>query len=177
MKKTRGFTLVECIVALAILGIASLVMAQIYAAVSQQNRLNHQNNASIANQMKYVEEKTDSEAIRVPSGLTKKNTLTNDEQKFGIKPISKDDSTKKHITLTRRETSTLKGERVYTYAVDYYVLQSRDQNDNAKFKNGALNADYQDLTKDKNDYSTDDKTESSQRMYLNYKYFTGTSGD
>ena len=88
MKKTRGFTLVECIVALAILGIASLVMAQIYAAVSQQNRLNHQNNASIANQMKYVEEKTDSEAIRVPSGLTKKNTLTNDEQKFGIKPIS-----------------------------------------------------------------------------------------
>ena len=32
MKKSfRGFTLIECLIALAILGIASLVMAQIYA--------------------------------------------------------------------------------------------------------------------------------------------------
>ncbi|MGN0587459.1 MAG: type II secretion system protein J, partial [Oscillospiraceae bacterium] len=33
-KSVKGFTLVECLVALAILGIASLIMVQIYANVS-----------------------------------------------------------------------------------------------------------------------------------------------
>ena len=33
--KIKGFTLAECLIALAILGIGSLVMAQIYADVSK----------------------------------------------------------------------------------------------------------------------------------------------
>ena len=39
-KHIKGFTLIECLIALAILGIASLTMAQIYASVAQRNRNN-----------------------------------------------------------------------------------------------------------------------------------------
>lgn len=47
-KKTKGFTLIECIVALAILGIAAMVMAQIYASVSKINEQNHRINESLS---------------------------------------------------------------------------------------------------------------------------------
>lgn len=171
MKKMRGFTLIECIVALAILGIASLVMAQIYASVSNFNRANHQNNSSIANQMKYVEEKTNSEAIKVASGQVVPATMP----ATGLTPPVTAGTTVKNITLKRKDFTDSSKEVVYSYAVDYYVLQSRDQNDEAKYKYNAgsdtwtYNTNYQDIFKE-----TDPSLSSQkQQLILNYKYFTG----
>ena len=170
MKKMRGFTLIECLVALAILGISSLIMAQIYASVCNVNRMNHQNNSSIANQMKYVEKKTNSESVPVyANGDTKVPQLNGEEKKYGRNPVTSNPKYK--ITLKREALPNTFGSRsaAYSYAVDYYVLQTRDQNDNAKYKNGSLNSEYNDIFKPVNtSESVDD-----QKMYLNYKYFTG----
>ena len=66
--KIKGFTLVECLIALAILGIGSLVMAQIYADVSKRNLSNHNVNTSLSYQMKVVEEATGADAISMYFG-------------------------------------------------------------------------------------------------------------
>ncbi|MDD7428745.1 MAG: prepilin-type N-terminal cleavage/methylation domain-containing protein [Oscillospiraceae bacterium] len=54
-KKLKGFTLIECIVAMAILGIASLLMVQIYGTVAKMNRENNRMNNSLEKQMEYAE--------------------------------------------------------------------------------------------------------------------------
>lgn len=52
MKKTKGFTLIECLVALAILGVSSLLLAQAYTALmrisNQTNSLNYSLNYQMA---------------------------------------------------------------------------------------------------------------------------------
>ncbi len=53
--KLKGFTLIECLVALALLGVASLSMVQIYANVCAVNRSNHDVNTSLMYQMQFVE--------------------------------------------------------------------------------------------------------------------------
>ncbi|MGN0609024.1 MAG: type II secretion system protein J [Oscillospiraceae bacterium] len=172
MRKIRGFTLVECIIALAILGIGALVMAQIYASVSNVNRANHQNNSSIAYQMKYVEQKTNTEAMKVKSG----ESIPAVPPATGVAPPVSS-STVKNITLTRKKTATLNKDAVYSYAVDYYVLMSRDQNDQAMYKYNAstdswsYNTAYQDIYKGTDSSVTVDK----QKYVLNYKYFAGYS--
>lgn len=172
MKKMRGFTLIECLIALAVLGVASLVMAQIYANVSKINRANHQNNSSIAYQMKYVENKTDTEAMRVKAGYTPPATpATNGE----VPPINS--STIKNITLTRKDPATGAVISVYGYAVDYYVLQTRDQNDEAAYTYNAatdswsVNPDYNNIYKT----PASGVTANNYDYVLNYKYFKGYS--
>ncbi len=65
MKKLKGFTLVECLISLAVLAVASLVMAQIYASVGSINRQNHYMNTSLAAQMALVEQRdVDTETIK-----------------------------------------------------------------------------------------------------------------
>ena len=115
-KRFRGFTLIECIVAMAILGIASLIIAQMYAAVSTRNKMNHLVNSSLSNQMAYVEKYTDSEAV----SITYSGTIT-------TKPP--------HISNPSNNTNVVKIERtdngdLYSFPVDVYVLKSRDRHDN-----------------------------------------------
>jgi prepilin-type N-terminal cleavage/methylation domain-containing protein len=169
----RGFTLIECLVALAILGIGSLIMAEIYANVSSINRMNHQNNSSIAYQMQFVEKKTNTEAMQVKSGQTLPATIPTE----GATPPKSTDSTKS-IILTRKDSTTGNVISVYSYAVDYYVLMSRDQNNNAAYKYNSStgkwekNTDYQTIY----EKSSDDPDDASNYNYvLNYKYFTGYS--
>lgn len=121
MKKMhfKGFTLVECLVALAILGIASLVMAQIYANVSRMNRNNHNINTSLSYQMKYVEQATESEAIIIyPDGASSSNPDTS------TAPPHKA-NTLKNITITSGYGSKYS----YSYPVDIRVLLSRNTKD------------------------------------------------
>lgn len=53
--KLKGFTLIECIVAMAIIGVASMLIAQVYGAVAIMNRNNAQINTTLVEQMKMAE--------------------------------------------------------------------------------------------------------------------------
>lgn len=55
-KKIKGFTLVECIVAMAIIGVASVMMAQIYSGIAKINRDNAAANRTLNEEMKFCEQ-------------------------------------------------------------------------------------------------------------------------
>lgn len=154
MKKIKGFSLIECIIAIAILGIASLTMAEIYAGVSRTNLDNHLVNTSLSYQMKMVEQ-TDSTKDKVDDTIfisskekgkvvSKVKDLT---QPNGVK-ITKDTNTTPTdaphkrssdnvncITITKKAPTTAtsndfsKNTYNYSYPVEMYVLLSRDKND------------------------------------------------
>lgn len=123
----KGFTLVECLVAMAILAIACMTLGAIEAAVAQKNKNNHFMNTSLSNQMKYIEEYTDSETVPMLYG----NAATPDS--------SAPTPPHKHITGTNQypnsyvkiDTLDSSGNKTnpYSYAVDIYVMYSRDRSD------------------------------------------------
>lgn len=153
-KKFKGFTLIECLIALAILGIASLTMAQIYASVSKRNRNNHLINSSLANQMAYVEKYTDTEAHAIyfnsdASGVSKPDPEAADTSTTK-KPPHKQTTTKPYVKIVSsyKPTGATTGAE-YSYSADVYILQSRDTDDVAV-------------------------SESDEKEYaLRYKYLTG----
>lgn len=55
MKKIKGFTLLECLIAMALIGITSLLMVQVYGTVAMMNKDNNMMNNSIERQMQYAE--------------------------------------------------------------------------------------------------------------------------
>lgn len=140
MKKMfKGFTLIECLVALAILGIASLVMAQIYAGVSRTNQKNNSVNYSLAYQMKKVEEATGSDAIPIYYGNTDIKAPVQDTHSLkaqtpgdGKHPaLAAAGANYNYIEITKCDTSGnyLTEKNRYSYPVDIYVLLSRDTQD------------------------------------------------
>ncbi len=142
-KKFKGFTLIECLVALAILGIASLIMAQIYANVSRINRNNHLVNTSLSYQMKYVEEKTDTEAVGVYYGGSKTYKDSGLATPITKPPASGGGagSNNNYIKIQSDyeyvDFSSTAGEKnVYSVGIDVYALLSRDQNDHDKDDSG-----------------------------------------
>lgn len=158
MKKIKGFTLVECLIALAILGIGTLVMAQIYANVNKINRDNHLINTSLANQMKYVETyKKES----TNAGVTVKEVIE-DYAVTTAGGASAPDSSKdaphknnKYKYLKIESDSSRGGTgMIYSYTVDTFVLLSRD---------------YQ----DKNSGQTGYKGETEDQYNLRYRYMQG----
>ncbi|MBQ8827009.1 MAG: prepilin-type N-terminal cleavage/methylation domain-containing protein [Oscillospiraceae bacterium] len=122
MKKMRfkGFTLVECLIALAILGIASLIMAQIYANVSRMNRSNHNINTSLSYQMKYVEKSIEADSIIIyPDGGTTSTPDTSTEPPHKLGKLT-------NVKIT----SSYGSKYSYSYPVDIRVLLSRDAKNN-----------------------------------------------
>lgn len=166
-KNLKGFTLIECIVALAILGVTSLVMAQIYANVCKINRANHETNSSIAYQMKYVEQKTKTAAIKVDSGEVYVDVAN---KKVDTQPPHKrTGATINQIKIKKIKTTTYTDEFEYSYPVDYYVLQSRDQSGEAAYL-------YDESTKTWSENPAYNGTREED-YYLNYKYLLGYSID
>lgn len=163
MKKIKGFTLIECLVALAILGIASLVMAQIYANVSRINRSNHNINTSLSYQMAVVEQQTKSDAVTMYFGGgttsspdsnaadTASNTTKYPPHKQGI---SSTDLTKPNISIQSSYEDGTGKKNYYSFPVDIYVLLSRDANNKAS---------------DDTDY----KGDTEDNYNLRYKYILG----
>lgn len=161
-KKIKGFTLIECLIALAILGIGSLVMAQIYAAVSKTNLNNNSINTSLSKQMKLVEEATGADAISMYFGGLDPNTggpkpdANADESNLNKYPphkqgISSTDLTKPNVVIKGSYNS-----HTYSYPVDIYVLLSRD-------------------IKDKASSETDYNGVEEKNIALRYKYILGHS--
>ena len=137
MKKTfKGFTLIECIVALAILGIASLTMAQIYAGVASKNRENHIVNTSLSNQMAYVERYTDSETV----GIYFNNSLTTPDSETDASSTTKYPPHKNATVSNMPQVKIVSsyGSYEYSYSVDLYVLRSRDANDKDSSDSGYM---------------------------------------
>ena len=169
MKKfLKGFTLVECIVAAAILAIASLTMAQIYANVAQRNKENHFMNSSLSNQMAYIEKYTNSGRISVYFGnnASQKDSALNAAatlypphkqgitDNLGTSAYVQIESSYAHSTDPYGSgTGTAKG--AYSYAADIHVMYSRDTKDK-----GSDDADYSPIFSEENDN-------------LRYKYILG----
>ena len=142
MKKIKGFTLIECLVALAILGIASLIMAQIYANVSRINRSNHNINTSLSYQMALVEKETQTDAVAMyygggtsssPDANAKdeaSNTTKYPPHKQGIGAA---DLTKPYVKIKSSYADKNNGNKktIYSFPADIYVLLSRDANNKA----------------------------------------------
>lgn len=131
-KKIKGFTLIECLVALAILGIASLVMAQIYAAVSRTNLNNHNVNTSLSYQMKIVEKATKTDAVEIYYGNSTDTPDTHSLSQSGDgNPPDKASVSVQHnyITMTKYKKDGTLSNETYSFPVDIFVLLSRDSND------------------------------------------------
>lgn len=146
-RKLKGFTLVECLVAMAILGIASLTMAQIYAGVARRNINNHQSNTSIANQQEFIEkELKDNGALEIKySGSSSKASPT--------PPHLNGETNQATTSYVYIEDSS--GNK-FSYPVDIYILYSRDAKNNGS---------------DEADYNGPDETKSN----LNYRYFVSNT--
>lgn len=132
MKKTfKGFTLVECLIALTILAIASTLMAEIYAVVSKRNNANQFMNTSLSNQMKYIEQYIDAETVPIYYGHAS-NKTSDSEAATGS--TTKYPPHKKTVTTNYNylKVTKLKGDGVsaesnstYSFPVDIYVMYSR----------------------------------------------------
>lgn len=144
MKKGfKGFTLVECIIAMAILGIASLLVAQIYAAVSTRNKMNNLVNSSLVYQMSYVEKYTNSDIIPLYFGGSQAADpeISSTTRKPPHKSVGVSDTTKPYVVIQSNYT----GNNEYSYPADIYVLKSRDRDGNvltATGDSGYKEADY-----------------------------------
>lgn len=124
-RKFKGFTLVECLVALAIIGIAGMMMAQIYAAVAQRNKVNHFVNTSLSNQMQYVEKYTNTEAQKISLTYPASGTTTTPPHKAtGFY----------YMKITNKAKTT----EQYSLPVDIYVLYNRDTKNRDKGDAGYL---------------------------------------
>ncbi|MCM1329094.1 MAG: prepilin-type N-terminal cleavage/methylation domain-containing protein [Ruminococcus sp.] len=151
MKKFKGFTLVECLVAMAILAIAGTLMASIYANVSTRNNYNNFNNTSLANQMKYVE------------NYEKINTakIANTYSSASTPPSGTNSGTNAYVKVT-------KGSDTYTFPVDIYIMYSRDK-DSKK----STDSDYGAIADNFSTNSTDKNSDGENRSNLRYRYLLG----
>ena len=142
-KNIKGFTLVECLVAMAILAIACMTLGAIEASVAKTNNANHFMNSSLANQMAYIEKYINAETLPII------NTYTGGAD--GKTPPSGTNSgTNAYVKI---ESSTTN--EVYSYPVDIYIMYSRDTHDTGSDDSG---------------YST---VFSEENNNLRYKYLLG----
>lgn len=121
-KSFKGFTLVECIVSLALFAIAALTMAQIYAQVGLMNKRNHINNTSLAYQMKFVENYLAADRIELNFDMASYNSTT---KKAPHLTSTHDD----YITIQRKPEPSGTTYEKFSYGVDSYVLLTRNSSD------------------------------------------------
>lgn len=103
-KKLKGFTLVECIVAMAIIGVASVMMAQIYSGIAKINRDNAAANRTLNEEMDYVEKQLTEDGDNISCTImTNYNVSTADAKKKET-----DDPSKVSVSQNSSVTFSLK---------------------------------------------------------------------
>lgn len=90
IKRLKGFTLIECIVAMAIIGVTSLLMVQVYGTIAKMNRDNNSMNNSMEKQMEYVEKElkkneTGDTAVKITCISTYNNADADSKNNSGVK--------------------------------------------------------------------------------------------
>lgn len=140
MKKFKGVTLVEVIVAMFIFALACLILVQIYLSVNSINSENHKYNSSLAQQMKYAEAlyNEGDEAVEL-----KYNKATESGNKVN--------SGEPHITIRNkwyeknnvgdRQPILSAAQFEYKYGCNVYILENRDMNDATSDGGGAYLGD------------------------------------
>ena len=190
-KHFKGFTLIECLIALAILGVASLTMAQIYAGVAKRNRTNQIMNTSLSNQMSYVERYTATQAVPIYYGQTAnkpdpeaKTTSTTKKPphknsvstNYNYVKVQKVKDGKDPFDDTFNATSDCVDDSTYSFPVDVYVLLSRVNDDvNSTGKDAAGNS--QNFSEQYDDFlDNPDPTKTYEDdLNLRYRYVLGHS--
>lgn len=85
MKKIKGFTLLECIIAMAIIGITSMLMVQVYGTVARMTKDNNMMNNSIERQMQYAEKQLEEVASSsADNGVVKVRRLSSYDHGTGV---------------------------------------------------------------------------------------------
>lgn len=176
-KNVKGFTLVECLVAMAILAIASTLMAGIYASVNKRNNFNHFNNTSLANQMAYIEKYEKAATLPIYyGGLDSSKNTKKDTQLTGASPARKPPH--EHVSTNSGESAYVQVQKLdkdgnevatdkYSFPVDIFVMYSRDTHDVAS---SVPNASSPNERTSNTHYS---QVFSEQKDNLRYKYVLG----
>lgn len=132
--KLKGFSLIECIVAIALIGIASLLMAQVYGSVALMNKNNARLNTSLTEQMKFAERELKEDADYKDKNVTKIRLHSyNDGTAANVDPVSfkmTDESVNKSLGFTF-------GTSAISADVDVIVLKSKD--DTSTDKSDSMN--------------------------------------
>ena len=188
MKKTfKGFTLVECLVAMAILAIAGTLMAEIYATVAQRNNSNNFLNTSLANQMKYIENYTNSATLAIYYGDSDTSEPHADPNIGSEVPPHMTSVSDNHnyVTVTKRNSDgTWDTSSQYSFPVDIYVMYSRDTKDEArtsvtvdadgKRTSETDNTNYGSISESIDDsFESKDSSGNITGVSLRYKYILG----
>lgn len=104
-RKIKGFTLIECIIALFILGLSSLLLVQAYSQLMKVTKMSNTANISISKQMDDAEKKTDANATKLTA-------------------------TPRKITVTTRQigtgTATSLNATNYSFDVDSYQVKGKN---------------------------------------------------
>lgn len=173
MRKFKGFTLVECLVAMAILAIACMTLGGIEASVARRNRFNHFANSSLANQMAYVEKYENAETVKInntiTSGTTTPPTGTNSGATAYVQVTKVKHNSTNTVDLTNLDTNSK-----CSFPVDIYVMYSRDTN-NKSSKDAAYGDVAGSMSTNSVDTSTNDSktTNTENSGNLRYKYLLG----
>ena len=104
-KQLKGFTLIECIIAMFILGISSLLLVQAYSQLMRVSALSSNENISISKQMDAAENKDDSDADKI--------TATN-QKDFKVTKVKIGSGTETSLTASE-----------YTFKVDAYQVKGK----------------------------------------------------
>jgi prepilin-type N-terminal cleavage/methylation domain-containing protein len=108
MKKLKAFTLIECLIALFILGIASMLLCQGYTALMKITNRNAVMTSSLGQQMKEAESK----GVATPINST--------QQDFNIGP----GTTKNDASLSSKKWNPNKGGK-FTCKVSVYAVKGK----------------------------------------------------
>lgn len=134
MKKFKAFTLIECLVALLILGVSSLLLVQGYTQLMKVTNKNNTMYVSLADQMNDVEKKDSSVAKPIGSVVSGDTYNATQGHDFVLKKATYNSSTNNYAELTGSDKRDYKTNVtvVANYSYQYHSALTSDEKDSGK---------------------------------------------